>query len=188
MSPLEILGTILGIVGVGLMIRRNLWAFPISLAQVVIFGWVCFEQRLYSETVLQVMFFAALAHGWWRWTHPGAGRTELPVQALTPRRRIAWLAGTLVLWLAWGTLMHRGTDAALPYGDGFVFAVSVASQWLQARKNIENWPGWLVANTVAIGVFVVKDLFLFAGLYGIFWCMAIWGWREWNAAMKGTAS
>lgn len=186
MSWLEIIGTVLGVVGVALMIRRNLWAFPVGLAQVSLFGWVCFGEKLYSETVLQGMFFAALAHGWWHWTHPGAGRTELPVRALTGAARLGWAAGTLVLWLAWGTLMHRATDAALPYADAFVFAVSVAAQWLQARKRIENWPGWLIANSVALGVFVVKDLYLFAGLYSIFWCMALWGWREWWTAMKET--
>ena len=188
MSSLEIVGTILGIVGVALMIRRNLWAFPISLVQVVIFGWVCLGQRLYSDTLLQGMFFVALVHGWWRWTHPGAGQVELPVQALTPIARGAWAAGTVLLWLVWGTMMHRATDAALPYGDGFVFAVSVSAQWLQARKKIENWPGWLVANTAAIAVFIAKDLFLFAALYAIFWVMAIWGWREWRRALRGGAA
>jgi len=187
MSSLEILGTVLGVAGVVLMIRRSLWAFPIGLAQVSLFGWVCFGQKLYSETVLQGMFFAALAHGWWHWTHPGEGRTELLIRALSPRARIGWSAGTLVLWLAWGTIMQRATDAALPYADGFVFAASVASQWLQARKRVDNWLGWLIANTVAITVFVAKDLFLFAGLYVVFWVMALWGWREWRTAMKGSA-
>ncbi len=183
MSPLEITGTVLGVIGVALMVRRNLWAFPVSLVQVTIFGWVCFGQRLYSEAVLQGMFFVALAHGWWHWTHPDGPRAELPVQRLSPAARAGWLAGTLALWLGWGTAMHRA-GAALPYGDAFVFAVSVVSQWLQARKFIENWPGWLVANTVAIGVFTMKELHLFAGLYAVFWLMALWGWREWRAAMN----
>ncbi len=185
MSIGEIIGTVLGVIGVWLMIRRSLWAFPVGLAQVVIFGWVCFGQRLYSETVLQVMFFAALAHGWWHWTHPGQGRSELPVQRLPPQGAAAWVGGTLALWVVWGTAMHRFTDAALPYGDGFVFAVSGASQWLQARKNIENWAGWLIANTAGIGVFIVKGLYLFAALYAVFWLMAMWGWREWRKSMQG---
>ncbi len=184
MSWLEGIATALGVLGVGLMIRRNLWAFPLGIAQVAIFGWVCFGQQLYSETALQVMFLAALAHGWWHWKHPGPDRAELPVTRLSGGARVAWGAGTLALWLAWSMAMDRWTNAALPYGDGLVFAVSVASQWLQARKHIENWPGWLVANTVAIGVFIAKDLHLFAGLYGLFWAMALWGWREWLKAMR----
>ena len=183
MSWPEIIATALGVAGAGLMIRRNLWAFPIGLAQVSIFGWVCFRQRLYSETALQVMFFAALAHGWWHWTHAVPGKAELPVQRLPSGARWAWVLAALALWAAWGALM-RQAGAALAWGDAFVFAVSVCAQWLQARKCIENWPGWLAANTVAIGVFVVKELYLFAGLYALFWAMALWGWREWQQAMR----
>ncbi|MFI5337059.1 MAG: nicotinamide mononucleotide transporter [Opitutales bacterium] len=59
------------------------------------------------------------------------------------------------------------------------------AQWWQARKNLENWPAWVVVNTVAIGVYWAKDLRLTSGLYLIFWLMALWGWREWRATMEG---
>ncbi len=184
-SVLEQIGTVLGIIGVGLMIRRNLWAFPIGLIQVSIFGWVCFHGRLYSETVLQSVFFVALAYGWWHWTHAdGREVKKLPIQNLSPKATMAWIAATLVLWAAWGTAMHRFTDAALPYWDAFVFAASVVSQWLQARKVLVNWLGWLIANTVAIGVFWVKEYYWFAVLYAIFWFMALGGLKAWAKAFK----
>lgn len=182
MSWLEVIATALGVLGVGLMIRRNLWAFPVGIAQVLTFGWVCFQQRLFSETALQVMFIAALVHGWWHWTHTGPDKAELPVQRQSTGARLAWVLAALALWAAWGAIMRRA-GATLAWGDAFVFSVSVCAQWLQARKCIENWPGWLVANTVAIGVFLAKELYLFAGLYGLFWMMALWGWREWSRAM-----
>lgn len=183
MSVWEIIGTVLGVIGVLLMIRRSLWAFPVGLAQVVIFGWVCFQSRLFSETVLQGMFFISLAHGWWHWTHPGAGRPELPVTRLSVGARAGWIGGAFALWLVWGFAM-QWLGAALAYADAFVFAVSAVSQWLQARKHIENWTGWLVANTAAVAVFLVKGLHLFAGLYVIFWLMALWGRREWRRTMR----
>ncbi|MEZ5277273.1 MAG: nicotinamide riboside transporter PnuC [Opitutaceae bacterium] len=184
-SALEQVGTVLGIIGVGLMIRRKIWAFPVGLIQVAIFGWVCFEGKLYSETVLQGIFFAALAYGWWHWTHPdGREVQELPIQRLTSVQALAWSAGTLLLWGVWGSAMARLTNAALPYWDGFVFAASVASQWLQARKVLANWIGWLIANTVAIGVFWTKEYYWFAVLYGIFWCMSLGGLKAWLKAWK----
>ena len=123
-SLLEQIGTVLGIVGVGLMIRRNLLAFPVGLIQVSIFGYVCFEGRLYSETVLQSIFFFALAYGWWHWTHSGEEtESDLPIQQLSPLETLGWTASTLLLWAAWGTAMDRLTNAALPYWDAFVFLI-----------------------------------------------------------------
>ena len=83
--------------------------------------------------------------------------------------------------------LHHATDAALPYWDAFILVFSLIAQWLQARKKLENWPGWLIVNTVAIGVYWAKDLRLTSGLYLIFWLMALWGWREWRRTMMQAA-
>ena len=183
-SPAEQFATVLGVAGVWLMIRRSLWAFPAGLVQVAIFGWVCFHGGLYSETALQILFFCALAYGWWHWTSGRAdGAKELPVVSLDARGRLAWSAGVLVLWLGWGAVMDR-VGAAMAWADAFVFAVSVASQILQARKVLENWPGWLLANITAVAVFWLKEFYWFSVLYGIFAFMAWAGWREWTRAMR----
>lgn len=185
-SALEQVATVLGLLGVALMIRQNVWTFPVGLVQVAIFGWVCFEGRLYSETALQVMFFAALAYGWVHWTRGRDAAHPLQVTWLSSRARVAWGAGTLALWLGWGALMHR-VGADLAYADAFVFAVSVASQWLQARKQLENWIGWMVANAVAIGVFWTKGYYWFAVLYAVFGLMAVAGFRAWRRTMREAA-
>jgi len=182
-SALEQVATVLGLLGVGLMIRQIVWTFPVGLVQVSLFGWVCFEGRLYSETALQVMFFAALAYGWVHWTRGRDAAHPLPVTWLSPQARLAWGAGTLALWLGWGALMRR-VGADLAYADAFVFAVSVAAQWLQARKHLENWIGWMVANAVAIGVFWTKGYYWFAVLYAVFGLMAVAGFRAWRRTMK----
>ncbi len=184
-SVLEQVATVLGFAGVGLMIRQNLWTFPVGLVQVSIFGWVCFEGRLYSETVLQVMFFGALVYGWVNWTRGHTREKPLPVRWLSARARATWITGTLLLWLGWSTLMHRYTDADLAYADGFVFAVSVASQWLQARKALDNWIGWILANAVAIVVFWLKEYHWFTVLYAGFGVMAVLGFRSWRQSMQG---
>jgi nicotinamide mononucleotide transporter len=184
-SALEQIATVLGFAGVWLMIRQIVWAFPIGLVQVALFGWVCFAGRLYSETALQVMFFVALAYGWVHWTRGHDRAHPLPVTWLTPRARTWWIAGTLLLWFGWGTVMHRYTNADLAYADGFVFAVSVASQWLQARKVLENWIGWMIANAVAIGVFWVKGYYWFTVLYAVFGLMAVAGFRAWRRSLGG---
>ncbi len=212
MSIWEILGAVLGVIGVWLMIRQNIWGWPVGLVQVAVYAWVFFEAKLYSDTILQVFFFVIQGYGWWHWGkgngarapvphRPGDGGTSpgpdsrrevatppvLPVTRLSLAELARWIPAGIFFTAAWGTYMHRTTDAALPHWDAFILGFSLIAQWLQARKRLECWPGWLLVNTVAIGVFWFKELRLTAGLYGIFWFMALWGWREWARTVKKTA-
>ena len=170
------------------MIRQNIWGWPVGLVQVAVYAWVFFDAKLYSDAILQIAFFLIQAYGWWHWLR-GARKREadgavLPITRLTGAAIATWIAVGAVLTAGWGLFMHRHTDAALPWWDAFILVFSLIAQWLQARKNIENWPGWLVVNTVGIGVYWAKDLRLTSALYLIFWVMALWGWREWRRAMR----
>lgn len=181
-SWLEQIATILGVAGVWLMMRQNIRTFPVSLVQVAIFGYVCFEGRLYSETVLQGMFFVALVYGWVHWTRGHSRENPLPVVWLAHRARLFWMVTVVAVWAVWGAVMFR-LGAALAYADAFVFATSVVSQWLQARKALDNWLGWVVANTVAVIVFWLKQYYWFAALYLLFWFMAWGGFFAWRRTM-----
>ncbi len=186
MSLGEIIGTVLGVIGVWLMIRQNIWGWPVGLVQVAVYAWVFQGARLYSDAILQIFFFVIQAYGWWYWlqSQHTAARSELPVVRLRRTEVAGWVIAGGVTTAAWGTYMQRTTDAALPHWDAFILVFSLIAQWLQARKKLECWLGWLLVNTVAIGVYWAKDLRLTAGLYLVFWLMALWGWREWRKAMK----
>jgi nicotinamide mononucleotide transporter len=185
MSIWEIIGTILGVIGVGLMIRQNIWGWPVGLAQVAVYAWVFYGAKLYSDVILQGFFFVIQGYGWAHWlrNQHTAAHSDLPVTRLGLAAVVGWIALGAVVTAGWGTYMDRTTDAALPHWDAFILVFSLIAQWLQARKKLENWAGWLVVNTVAIGVYWVKDLRLTAGLYVVFWLMAVWGWREWRRTM-----
>ncbi len=186
MSVWEIIGTVLGVIGVALMIRQNIWGWPVGLVQVAVYTWVFYDVKLYSDALLQVCFFVIQAYGWAHWSR-GAHRaaiSTMPVTRLRPRALVLWILGGGILAAGWGALMQRTTDAALPHWDAFILVFSLLAQWWQARKRIECWAGWLAVNTVAIGVYWAKDLQLTAGLYAIFWLMSVWGWREWRRTMS----
>jgi nicotinamide mononucleotide transporter len=200
MNGLEIAGTVLGVLGVWLMIRQNIWGWPVGLVQVTVYGWVFYQAKLYSDVILQGFFFVIQAYGWVHWlgkngvrgstpatasASAGVAAHLLPVTRLTPVATAAWIAAGGIVSAGWGTYMQRTTDAALPHWDAFILVFSLIAQWLQARKKLECWAGWIVVNTVAIGVYWAKDLFLTAGLYALFWLMAAWGWREWRQTMGG---
>ena len=189
MSIWEIIGTVLGVIGVWLMIRQNIWGWPVGLVQVAVYGWVFFDARLYSDAILQVFFFALQAYGWWHWLRGAhdAARSTAPVTRLELKALAGWLALGTVATAGWGTFMHRATDAALPWWDAFILVFSLIAQWLQVRKNLENWAGWMVVNLVAIGVYWAKDLRLTSGLYLVFFGLAVAGHLAWRKTIKPPA-
>lgn len=183
MSVWEIIGTVLGVIGVWLMIRQDIWGWPVGLVQVAVYAWVFFDAKLYSDAILQVAFFVLQAYGWWHWLRGRTPAHALPVTRLPVAGLVGWVFVGAVLTASWGWLMHRKTDAALPWWDAFILIFSLIAQWFQARKNLECWAGWVIVNVVAIGVYWAKDLRLTSGLYVIFLAMAFWGWREWHRSM-----
>lgn len=175
----------LGVVGVWLMIRRSLWAFPIGLAAVTVQGVLFFRTRIYADALLQVFFFVTLAWGWRHWLKGRGAATELPVTQL------GWRGSAVVVGLAaaatvvWALALQRWTDAVIPWRDAFVAAFSVAAQVLQARKQIETWPLWVLVNVVAIPAYWSASLAFSAFLYLIYLGLAFAGWVAWTRATKG---
>ncbi|MES1194645.1 MAG: nicotinamide mononucleotide transporter, partial [Opitutus sp.] len=53
-SPLDQLNLVLGLLGVGLMIRRSLWAFPVGLAAVTVQGVLFYQSHFSADALLQV--------------------------------------------------------------------------------------------------------------------------------------
>jgi nicotinamide mononucleotide transporter len=195
MGALEIIGTVLGIVGVALMIRQNVWGWPVGLVQVTVSAWLFFEAKLYSDVLLQACFFAIQAYGWLHWVRPGGpkvgpmdGHVPLPVTRLRAASMGIWVLIGVLLTAAWGELMRRATDASLPHWDAFILVFSLIAQWWQAQKRLECWAGWMLVNVVAVGVYWAKDLQLYAGLYAVFFVMAVGGHVKWRRSWNEAAS
>ena len=183
-SPLDQANLVLGVVGVWLMIKRSLRAFPVGLVAVTVQGVLFFRARFYADATLQVFFFVALAWGWWHWVRDRGAAPELPVTVLTWRGRLVTIALATLATAVWALALRRWTNAIMPWRDAFIAAFQVAAQVLQARKNLENWPLWIVANGVAVAAYWWAGLAYTTFLFGLYLVMAIAGWREWSRAMK----
>lgn len=186
-APLDQLNLLLGVVGVVLMIRRSLLAFPVGLVAVGVQGVLFWQAKFYSDSVLQIFFFGCLSYGWWHWTKHKGAAPELPVTRLGSGPRLIGVAAAAALALGWGTWLKNHTDAPMPYRDAFIAAFSVLGQIWQVRKRVENWPVWAMVNLVAIASYWSAELAFTAFLYGIYLVLGLLGWVEWARAMRKAA-
>jgi nicotinamide mononucleotide transporter len=185
MSLLELIAAALGVANIALLVRRSVWNYPFGIAMVALYIVVFRDARLYAEAGLQVFFFAAQAWGWWLWVRAkGQDDSRVPVRWLDWPSRAVWAMVTAALSLNLGWVLHRFTDAALPYADSAIAGASVAAQILLALRRVENWLLWIAIDVAAIGVYVSKDLLATAALYTLFLGFSVLGLREWIAAAR----
>lgn len=181
-SWLDQVNLVLGVAGVGLMVRRSLWAFPVGLAAVTAQGVLFFRTRIYADATLQVFFFVALAWGWWHWVRDRGNAPELPVTTMAWRERLVVIALTLVATVVWALAARRWTNSLMPWRDAAIAMLQVAGQVLQARKKIENWAFFTVANLIAIPAYWSAELAFTAFLFGVYLVLGLVGWRAWVRA------
>ena len=180
MNTLEWVAAGLGVINVGLLVRRSIWNYPFALAMVTLYFFVFYEAKLYSDMLLQPFFFVVNLYGWWSWVHAKREAGEVRVGLLSATARLLWIVGIVAASLAWGMAMHRFTDAAYPFIDAFVAGASVAAQILLARRKLENWVLWIVVDIVAIGLYWSRDLHYTSGLYCILLLLSIAGFIDWR--------
>ena len=179
MSGLELFAASLGVIAVWLTVKQNPWCWPIGLVMVLLYSWIFFEVKLYSDMLLQVIYAGFQLYGWWQWTRAGE---------LHQGRRVSQLEGKSVAFGlaigAFGSLLLGAAmahwDAAQPWLDAALTGFSLVAQFWMAQKRVQCWPLWIALDVVFVGLFIYKGMYLTAGLYALFTLIAVQGWREWR--------
>ena len=179
-SAAELAGTLTGLIAVWLTVRENRWCFPIGIASCIIYAIVFFSPgiRYYSDALLQVFYVVLLIFGWASWKPSGTQTLRVTLLRGKEIRSVALFV--FVMTLASGWTFNTYTDAALPYIDALTTSVSLAAQWMVARKKLENWYLWIAVNVVYVVMYIYKDLYITSFFYFILLLMAIAGAKEWK--------
>lgn len=178
-SPWEALAVFLAIVYLALAIREHPACWPAALLSSLIYVLLLGRAQLYMEAALQVFYVVMAAYGWWVW-RPAAG-AEIPVVHTWPvRRHLLALLLVGLLSLLSGFLLAQNTAAALPWLDSFITWGSLLATWMVARKVLENWLYWFVLDSLSLGVFLNRGLYLTAALFGLYLVMIVIGYRTWR--------
>jgi nicotinamide mononucleotide transporter len=186
-TPLEIAANAVTTLSIVLAARNHAHTWTTGVVGCLLFGVVFIENQLYADATLQVFFLVTSVMGWWQWRRPVqaavadvAGAAERPITRAAPAT-IVWMAlGAVAVTLAYGGLLHRFTDAYMPYVDAAVLGLSVVAQCLLMQRRLETWPTWLMVNTLSVPLFASRGLWLTAVLYAAYWFNAWYGWWRWH--------
>lgn len=187
MTLIEIIAVVLGLISVWLVTRQNVICYPLGIISVFIYIFIFYEVKLYADMGLQAFFVILQAYGWYEWLYGGENKTTLSVRRAPASTRIVLILFTAAGSALMGTVLHRYTDAAVPFVDSALTVMSMAGQWLVARKYIENWNVWMVVNIGSIAMYGYKELYFTMVLYAVYFGLAIVGYRAWRKELTSSA-
>jgi len=180
MSALEICAVAISLLGIWLTARRAMLCWPVNLVACALYFKLFFDVRLYADMVLQALFGLAVVYGWIIWARGKAETGAIVVDPLPPARAGAGLLAGATGALVIGWFTSHYTNAALPWIDSALSSFSLVAQYWTARRHAASWLLWIVLDTIYVGMFVFKGLWLTAGLYAAFVALAVLGYRRWR--------
>ncbi|MES2730431.1 MAG: nicotinamide riboside transporter PnuC [Bacteroidota bacterium] len=182
MPTYEIIGFIATILCVWMNMKEIIWGFPVAIIASAFYFIVFYQNKLYSDAGLQIIYIILNFYGWYQW-YSGDNKKQLHVSR-TPSSLIPILTGLGLLtagFLGYGS--HQYTDASLPYLDAATTATSLVAQWMLAKKHLENWLIWIVVDIIYVGMYFYKELYPTAALYFFLTLLAVQGYVQWKKAM-----
>lgn len=162
--------------------RNNVLTWPIGIVATVLFGVLFYQAKLYADVTLQLFFVITGVVGWLNWKNRTVVQV-IPTNASLPSM-LTYFAFAVLGALGYGLILHSFTDAFAPFIDSGVLTLSILGQFLLMRKNIQTWIVWMLVNILSIPLYISRDLYLTAFMYGLFLVNAIVSFKHWDTLMK----
>lgn len=200
---LEAFAVIFGLMSVYFSIKKNIWVYPTGIISTVLFIYIMYVFGLLGDMLINVYYTVMSIYGWILWSKHSDDHIHVEVKKASSKD---WKVGS-VLFVA--SLLFVGLiyyykpfidnqfsmqDVKLGlyhldwanYTDILTTSMFLVGMYFMAKRNIENWLFWIVADFICIPMMYYKGLGITALQYIIFTIMAIIGYLEWRKSLIKT--
>lgn len=176
-----------------LEIKQHPVMWIVGFVTSLVYIFVFFMAKIYADMGLQIYYVLISVYGFWLWTK---SKRNPPKETDVPSSYeivYSHVRGSLLIGIIFAIVAVYGgiyyllvtfTDSPVPMGDAFTTAVGIVATWMLAHRMIEHWYLWIVANTVSIYIYYLRDLYPTMFLYLCYTILAIVGLYTW--IKKGT--
>jgi nicotinamide mononucleotide transporter len=180
------LGTIVGIIYIFLSIRQNIFTWPSGILTSVLYVIVFYQSKFYAGMGLQVYYVAISIYGWFYWMKGSKKGNEhkVPVIKASKKALRTLVATTILIYGVILLILIKFTDSPVPFMDSLTTSLSIVATWMLARKIVETWLVWIVADILCTGLYLYQGLLFTSILFLVYTIMAFAGYLEWNKDLK----
>lgn len=179
-SGWEIIAVIFAIAYLLLAIKESIWCWPAALISTLIYTFLFFDVNLYMESALQIFYIVMAIYGWVLWRHHGDEKHDLHISVWSITNHLIAISSVSILVIISGYFLQNNTNAMFPWLDSFTTWAAVITTWMVTKKILENWVYWLIIDSVAIYLYIQRDLYLTAALFTVYVILCFVGFYQWN--------
>jgi nicotinamide mononucleotide transporter len=129
--------------------------------------------------LLQIPFFIQAIYGWRKWDLIQDDKVEWLEKH---DRNILAISSLLLTTFITYILIMTGDKS--PYFDGITTSFSLIAMTLLAKRKIDTWFYWIIADVLFIIFFLNEEQYLSSITYFVFLILAITGLKKWKIINK----
>ena len=182
---LEIIAVVFGLLSVWYSKNNNILVFPTGMISTAIFIYLLYKWVLLGDMMINAYYFLMSIYGWFIWTRK-ENNTITPISRVTNNEKkigiIIFLSSLVFVYLIYVYFDKWGTITS--YVDNITTAIFFVGMWLMAKRKIENWIFWIIADIISIPLYFYKGLTFTRLQYLIFTFIAIAGYYSWKKILN----
>lgn len=176
---LELFSTLLAFTIIGLQSQQKTLAWPLNIIKKSLSLLVFYNKALYIKCLVDGMLILKSCYGWKKW-QGNKTKVKGQISVLKSNQFIAILIACSLAGYIIGHLYSTYTSASLPYFDALHATLVLATYILLARKKLQAWIIWILANIIYLPVCWHKATYLFLIKYTLYISMACYSYYKWR--------
>jgi len=179
---MEITAVLFGFASVWYSKQNNILVFPTGLISTSIFVYLLFKWQLLGDMMINGYYFIMSLYGWYIWTRKVDSKNVTPISVVTKKEQIIGgiiFVSTLGLVYEVYQFFKMWTNW-VAYVDTLTTALFFVGMWLMAKRKIENWYFWIIADIISVPLYLYKGLVFTSIQYFGFTILAIYGFLAWK--------
>ena len=176
-SLIEFLAVSFSIIYVILAANGNIWCWLAAIISVSLYVYICYNAKLYAETILQVFYLLMAFWGYFSWK---SMNTKNTIQEITLSSHILFICFGVVFTFISGYLFSIYSDAKMPLVDSFTTIFSLIATYMVVKRILSTWLYFIVIDIVSIYLYYSRDLYFSSILFIIYSIIAVIGYYNWT--------
>lgn len=185
---LEFIAVVFGVISVLFAKKNNILVYPTGLVSTILFVYILYKFQLYGDLIINIYYSIMSFLGWYLWSKTKGGHEEFPISTIS-RKEFVISSLIFLITLTFVALVYHFFDKFTDwtaYVDALTTGLFFVGMWLMAKRKIENWIFWIIADIISVPLYFYKGLTFSSFQFILFTIIAILGYREWKKYLQKT--